>query len=93
MVILLINIKLRLYAVNSLKEKRSIIKSIIEKLKNKYNISISEIEYQNMHRESRIGIVAISSSFIFLEKEFDKIIKFIDGDPRIEIIDIERERI
>ena len=44
----ILEITLLLYEVNSLKEKRIILKSLIQKLKNRYNISISEISYNDV---------------------------------------------
>ena len=51
MKILVIKIDLRAPYVHSLKEKRMIVKSIIGKLQNKFNISIREVENQDLHQE------------------------------------------
>ena len=55
MKILVIKIDLRAPYVHSLKEKRMIVKSIIGKLQNKFNISIREVENQDLHQRISIG--------------------------------------
>jgi uncharacterized protein YlxP (DUF503 family) len=46
----------------SLKDKRSVLKRVTVRLKQKYNISVSELDFQDVWQSTKIGIVAISSS-------------------------------
>ena len=48
-------IKFKLYDINSLKEKRKIVKSIINRIKNKFNISIAETDLNDSHSWAEIG--------------------------------------
>lgn len=57
--ILLMKITIRASWVNSLKEKRMIVKSITQKLKNKFNISVGEVDRQDEHKMAVIGISAV----------------------------------
>lgn len=56
--------KVYLYAewVHSLKEKRMIVKSIIDKVKHRYNVSIAEIENHDIHQSVVLGIACVSNS-------------------------------
>ncbi|MDD2586466.1 MAG: DUF503 domain-containing protein [Syntrophomonadaceae bacterium] len=45
---------------SSLKEKRKIIKSIIDRIRKRFNISISEVKYQDLWQRSIIGFTAVS---------------------------------
>jgi Uncharacterized protein conserved in bacteria len=87
----ILEITLLLYEVNSLKEKRIILKSLIQKLKNRYNISISEISYNDVWKNAKIGIATISNSQSHLDSTLDHILDFIDTDGRMEMIDVKRE--
>jgi uncharacterized protein len=84
-------IELIIYNANSLKEKRHVIKSIIERLKNRFNISICEIGEHDKWQKSIIGLCTLSNSSKLVNETIDKIIDFMDNDSRIEIIDIVRE--
>ena len=64
---------------HSLKEKRSFIKSLKGKLKNKFNISIAEIGYMDSWQKSLIGIVSISNSRQVLDKLSSQILSYIEN--------------
>lgn len=91
MKILVINIELRAIYVHSLKEKRMIVKSLIGKLENKFNISVREVDNQDLHQRISIGIVKIGLDNKECDKDKEKIISFIEENCEAEIIDIESE--
>lgn len=73
-----------LYNVNSLKEKRSVIKGLIHKLRNNFNISISEIDYQDLWQRTKFGIAVVANEFTFGEKVIQEVLKEIDANPELE---------
>lgn len=91
MKILAIKVDLRAPYVHSLKEKRMIVKSIIAKLQNKFNISIREVENQDLHQLISIGIVKLDLNRKDSDKSQEKIIDFIEDNCEAEIINIESE--
>ena len=56
-----LNLKITLRAswVHSLKEKRMVVKSIVQRLKNKFNVSVGEDHEQDIHQIIVIGISAV----------------------------------
>ena len=58
--IIVMKVTLRADWAHSLKEKRMVVKSIIAKLQNKFNISVGEIENQDIHNLITIGIASIA---------------------------------
>ena len=89
--ILIMKISLRASWVHSLKEKRMIVKSIIGKLQNKFNVSIREVENQDLHQRISIGIVKLELNSKDSDQSKDKILNFIEENCEAEIIDIESE--
>ena len=89
--ILLMKITIRASWVNSLKEKRMIVKSITQKLKNKFNISVGEVDKQDDHKIAVIGISAVCTDIKIVHSMKEKIIDFIEENCDAEIIDIEEE--
>lgn len=81
-------ITLRASWVHSLKEKRMVVKSLIQKLKNKFNISVSEIEKQDIHQTIVIGITGICADSSQSDSTMEHIITFIETNTDAEIIDI-----
>lgn len=91
MKILVIKVDLRAAYVHSLKEKRMIVKSIIGKLQNKFNISIREVENQDLHQRITIGMVKLDLNTRDCDRTKEKVISFIEENYETEIIDIESE--
>lgn len=86
-------IRLRLFSPNSLKEKRRILKSLIERLKSRYNISIAEIGENDSWQIAEIGIAVVANKAVFADEVINKIVYFIDNFDSVEIIDIDIEMI
>lgn len=87
--ILIMRVTLRASWVHSLKQKRMVIKSIMQKLKNKFNISVSEVAEQDNHQILVIGIAAVCASSSQLASTKENIINFIEENCDAEIINIE----
>lgn len=77
--------------VHSLKEKRMIVKSIIAKLRNKFNVSASEIAEQDIHQIIVIGIACIGDCIASCDSQLDHIIDFIEENTQAEITEIIRD--
>lgn len=93
MKILHMKITLRASWVHSLKEKRMVVKSIIQKLKNKFNISVAEVDEQDIHQTLVIGIAAICGTSAQLDSTMEHIITFVECNTDAEIIDIQKEEV
>jgi hypothetical protein len=83
--------QLHLQGVGSLKEKRSIVKSLIGRLKSRFNVSVSEVDHQDNKTSAVIGIAVISNEGRFVNEQLDKIIDFMRKDGRFYLGTIERE--
>lgn len=90
MIIIACDIEIFIYESNSLKNKRQVIKSIINRTRERYNVSISETDFQEKWNRSVISIVNVSNSKKYSEEVIDKTIGFINKDERVEILNIER---
>jgi uncharacterized protein YlxP (DUF503 family) len=80
-----------IYDANSLKEKRAVLQRILTRLKQKFNVSVSEVGYQDVWQRTQIAIVAVTSNRVMTELELQNALKLIDSFPEIErtITDIE----
>ena len=83
---------LSLPGVTSLKGKRSIVKSVIGRLKGRFNISIAEVDQQDTKTSAVIGIAVVCNESRFIDQQFDSIINFMRNDGRFILGQIEREK-
>ena len=79
-------IEIIIYEANSLKEKRHVIKSIVERVKSRFNAAAAEVDYNDLWNRSVIGVAVVSNKKSLCESMILKIIDFIDNDERVEII-------
>lgn len=86
-------LQIKCYApyVHSLKEKRKILKSITSKLRNKFNVSVSEVGQQDIHQTIIIGIATIVESTAQCDSILDHILDFIEDHCEAEVIEVTRE--
>lgn len=89
--VIVIKVDLRANWCHSLKEKRMVVKSIVGKLQNKFNISVCEIDNQDVHNLITIGIVGIAIDSKICDSIIDNIITYIEDITDAEIINIEQE--
>lgn len=76
---------------NSLKDKRQVIRSLIERLKSRFNISIAEVGYLDLLIRSEIGFAVVSNETRHLESLMGKVVNFIEFDGRVQIVSIHKE--
>jgi uncharacterized protein YlxP (DUF503 family) len=91
MVVGVLTAQLHLQGVSSLKQKRSIIKSLIGRLKSRFNISISEVDHQDNKTCAIIAMALVSNDTGFINQQLDKIINFMQNDGRFYLGKTERE--
>ncbi|MCL1788476.1 MAG: DUF503 domain-containing protein [Defluviitaleaceae bacterium] len=77
--------------VNSLKEKRSVVKSIIEKVKHRYNVSIAEISDQDAHKAIVLGFCCASNERRHAESTMTNVLNFIENNTEAVVTGVEME--
>lgn len=82
--ILYAEVECLIYDVHSLKEKRSVVKRLIHKIKNEPNVAVCELKYHDMWNQVGLGIVAISNERVHAEKIMQDMLKIIDAFGEVE---------
>ena len=89
--ILLMSIELMISDSNSLKTKRRVVKSIIDRLRNKFNLSVAEIDYLDLWQRSLIGITMISNDKQMISRTTHAIENFVREFYEVQLLDINVE--
>ncbi len=82
-----ISIRFFLHGNHSLKGKRRIAKSIKDRVKNKFNISVAEIGDQEVWQNLHLGIVAVGSDTQYLDGLMHQVVEAIDRMNLAEMVD------
>lgn len=91
MVVGICQIDLLIHNNQSLKDKRKVLKRIIEKTMNNFNVSIAEVGDNDVWQRSQIGFSTIGNDAGHVNSILDKTINFIEGLHLAEIIDLRIE--
>lgn len=76
---------------HSLKEKRRIVKQIVDRVKHRFNVSIAEVGNNDLWQSAQIGFCMVSNESRFINAALDKIIDFIESIHSAEVIKSEIE--
>ena len=79
MVVGVCTIELYLPENHSLKGKRQVVNGLKGRLKNRFNISIAEIDYLDVWQRATLGVAMINNNRVNVDREFRKMINFIDS--------------
>ena len=74
---------------NSLKDKRQVCRSIIDKSRQRFNMSISEVDTQDIHQQLTIGIAVVSGTASHAKRSLDEIVRFIEEHANAELRGVE----
>lgn len=85
MVIASARYELRIPAAGSLKDKRQVLRGLIERLRNRYNVSVAEVANQDEWRKATIGIACVSSTQHHARHLVDVATRHVEGCLEIEI--------
>lgn len=87
MAFLTLEVTFQIFDSYSLKDKRSTVKSIIHRMKNKYPVSLAEVADQDLLNQACIGIAVANSSKKVAQQIVDQLLREIESLYEIEIID------
>lgn len=91
MVIGVCKVVLAIDEVFSLKEKRHIIRSIIERVKSRFNASVAEVDLNDKWKRAVIGISCVSNESGHADSMMASIVNFIENDGRAVLFDFSTE--
>jgi uncharacterized protein YlxP (DUF503 family) len=85
-------IELRLPENHSLKGKRQVVKSIITRLQNRFNVSVAEVDNQALWQLATLGVACVSNQRRHADETLANVVKFIiQNYPDVELLSSEIE--
>ena len=81
---------LNLPGCSSLKEKRSILRSLKDRLRNKFNVSVAETAFQGVHKRAQLAIALVASDGRYAESVLDKLDSFVERNGGAVIVSVQK---
>ena len=80
-----VRVEMHLPLAHSLKEKRGVIKPVLDGLKNRFNVSVAETDFQDLWQRCEFGVGVVGSSVSHVEEMIDACDRFVWSFPEITI--------
>jgi len=87
MVVALARLTLIIHDNNSLKGKRKVVKSLIEKVRHRFEASVAEVEDHDLWQKAKIGVALVGNDARLLSTRLDQITSFIENQHLAEIVE------
>lgn len=87
MVVGILTVTLRLEGNASLKGKRKVVKSVLGRVRARFNVSASEVAEQDVHQLAVLGFTAAGPDYRLINAVMDNVLGFIEAHAEAEIID------
>lgn len=91
MIIGVLTVELAIFDAQSLKDKRRVIGSLKQKLRDRFNVSVAELAYADAPKRCRLGVVMVSQRSRLVHSQFDKIVDVVRRTGGLSLLDYERE--
>jgi len=75
----------------TLKDRRQVVKSLVGRIGQRFNVSVAEVGGQDTRRHAALAVAAISNSGEQVGKILNAVLRFCESDPRAQVVDAEIE--
>ena len=91
MVVGTLRLQLAIYGALSLKDKRRVVKSLVERLRHRFHMSVAEVGLLDQRQQAEVGVAMVANDARFVESCLDKVVDYVRNDPGASLIDYEVE--
>ena len=71
----------------SLKQKRSLLKGMVTRVRNKFNVSVSEVGDQDLWQKAQIGVAVVTNETRYANQVLSQVVNLVETQDRLELID------
>ncbi|MEW6742767.1 MAG: DUF503 domain-containing protein [Planctomycetota bacterium] len=83
----ILQITLFIRGAHSLKEKRKVVRSVVDRLRSRFNVSIAEVDDHDLWQKATIGMAAVASDSQHVRQRLESIVNYLYQYPAAELVD------
>ena len=91
MVVGILQLRIMIRDAQSLKDKRRIVKSLRDRIRNRFNVSVSEVDSLDRRQQAVLGITLATNDRIFADQVLAKVVDLVRATPGAVLVDYETE--
>ena len=84
-----LRIDLHLPSCRSLKEKRAVLRPVVEGIRHRFRLSVAEVDHHDRWQRAAIGVAAVAESEGRLREVLDAVERFVVAAADVEVVDVE----
>jgi uncharacterized protein YlxP (DUF503 family) len=88
--VLVLTVDLHVPASHSLKDKRAVVKTMLEGARRRFQVSAAETDHQDKWQRAELAFAAVSSSLAQVSEVVESVERFVWSFPEVEVVDAER---
>ena len=75
----------------SLKEKRHVLRSLKDRLRQRFNVAVGEVDHQDLWQRTTLAIVTVANDAAVVHSVLSHAQRLVEGEPRVELLDVHVE--
>ena len=91
MVVGILKVDLHIPGNNSLKGKRRVLRSLKDRMKGKFNVSVAEVGEEDLWQRATLGIAVVSNDRSHANQVLSKVVDLIESSGPVEVVDYQIE--
>jgi len=91
MVVGVLSLRLYIPGAHSLKDRRRALRSIKDRLRSQFNVSVAEVDAHDVWQSAVLGVSAVGFDRPYVEELLDRVITLVRSSRHVELVSSERE--
>ena len=86
MVVGVLRLSLFIGGSGSLKERRRVVKSLKDRIRSRFNVSVADVGEQDLWQSATLGVAVVASDGRLADEVLSKVARIVESDPRVEVV-------
>jgi len=91
MVVGILQLRIMIRDAQSLKDKRRIVRSLRDRIRNRFNVSVSEVDSLDRRQQATLGVALATNDRVFADQVLAKVVDLVRATPSAVLVDYETE--
>lgn len=91
MIVGILTVDFAVFDAQTLKDKRQVVRSVKQRLRNRFNVSVAEVDYHDMAKRCRLAVVMVSNESRALHSQLDLMVELMRRVDGLSLLDYQRE--
>ena len=76
---------------NSLKDKRQVVRSLLDRVHNEFNVSAAQLDRHDRWTQATLGVACVGNATRHVNAVLNSVLDFVESEPRVEVADCQME--